>query len=259
MTSAPAIAKPATRSTDVATIAALGHAEAMDLAHTEFARMIELLRRLRVDEWQQPTVCTLWKVQEMVAHVVGMADAQASLRQFVHDFRSAGRRSGGAMIDALNATQVRDRAELTAEQLVDRLAHVAPKAVRARRRTPALMRKALRFKQDPPFETERWAYGFLVDTIFTRDPWMHRLDISRATGRDMVLTREHDGRIIAGVVAEWAHRHRQPFTLRLTGVAGGEWHAAVGGASIELDALEFCWTLSGRAPGGGLLATPVPF
>src|ERR1700682_3812491 len=127
MTVAPAIAKPETRSTDVASIPELGHAEAIDLAHTEFARMIELLRRLRVDEWQQPTVCTLWKVQEMVAHVVGMADAQASLRQFAHDFRSAGRRSGGAMIDALNATQVRDRAELKAEQLVDRLRHVAPK------------------------------------------------------------------------------------------------------------------------------------
>jgi uncharacterized protein (TIGR03083 family) len=248
-----------TRSTDVAAIPKLGHGEAMGLAQTEFARMVELLRELAAEEWQQPTACTLWNVQAMVAHVVGMAEAQASFRQFVHDFRAAGKRSGGAMIDALNATQVRDRAELTPGQLVDHLAGVTARAVRARRRTPALMRKALHFRQDPPFETERWPYGFLVDTIFTRDTWMHRLDISRATGREMVVTPAHDGRLVAGVVSEWAHRHRRPFTLKLTGPAGGEWHAAERGEQIELDALEFCWTVAGRAPGNGLLATPVPF
>ena len=38
--------------------------------------------------------------------------------------------------------------------------------------------------------------------ILTRDTWMHRVDISRATGRDLVLTAEHDGRIVADVVDE---------------------------------------------------------
>jgi uncharacterized protein (TIGR03083 family) len=261
MTAAMPMAAPmaTTGLTDVASVPELGHVEAMGLASTEFGRMVELLRRLRAEDWQQPTVCTLWNVREMVAHVVGMAEAQASFRQFVHDFRAAGKRSSGAMIDALNAAQVRDRAELTPAQLVDRLAGVAPRAVRARRRTPALMRNAMRFKQDPPFAAERWQYGFLVDTIFTRDTWMHRLDISRAIGREMLVTPEHDGRLVAGVVAEWARRHRRPFTLRLTGPAGGEWRAAGGGEQLELDALEFCWTVSGRAAGAGLLATPVPF
>jgi hypothetical protein len=174
-------------------------------------------------------------------------------------FRAARKRSGGAMIDALNATQVRDRAWLAPQQLVENLAAVAPRAVRARRRTPALMRNAMRFKQDPPFETERWAYGFLVDTIFTRDTWMHRLDISRATGRGMMVTPEHDGRLVAGVVSEWGQRHGRPFSLTLTGPAGGEWHTADGCEQIELDALEYCWTVAGRARGQGLLATPVPF
>jgi uncharacterized protein (TIGR03083 family) len=261
MTAAPPIALPTatTQPTDVAAIPKLGHVEAMGLAETEFRAMVELLRRLQADDWQQQTVCALWNVQQMVAHVVGMAEAQASLRQFVHDFRAAGKRSGGAMIDALNATQVRDRAELTPAQLVDRLASAAPRAVRGRRRTPALMRNALRFKQDPPFDAERWPYGFLVDTIFTRDTWMHRLDIARATGLEMVVTPEHDGRIVAGVVAEWARRHVRPFTLTLTGPAGGAWHSTEAGEHIELDALEYCWTVAGRALGAGLLATPVPF
>ena len=35
---------------------------------------------------------------------------------------------------------------------------------------------------------ERWAMGYLVDVILTRDTWMHRVDVSRATGRALVLT-----------------------------------------------------------------------
>ena len=145
-----------TPSADVTAIPALGHTEAMGLAGTEFDRMVELLRTLRADEWTTETVCNLWNVRSMVAHVVGMADAQASFRQFVHDFGAARKRSGGAMIDALNASQVGDRVDMSPAELVERLASVAPKAVRSRRRTPAVMRTLVRFKQDPPFETERW-------------------------------------------------------------------------------------------------------
>jgi uncharacterized protein (TIGR03083 family) len=248
-----------TSAAEVTTIPALGHDEAMRLAATEFTRMVDLLRSLRAEEWSLETACTLWPVRAMVAHVVGMAEAQASFRQFAHDFGVARKRKSGAMIDALNAGQVRDRAEVTPEELVDRLAGVASKAVRARRRTPAVMRKLVRFQQDPPFEAERWPYGFLVDTIFTRDTWMHRLDISRATGRAMVVTQEHDGRIVAGVAAEWSHRHGQRFALTLAGPAGGRWRAGDGSEAIEMDALDFCWTLAGRLQGVGLLATPVPF
>ena len=255
-----AISTPAdATSVDVLAIPGIGHDEAMSLAATEFARIIDLLEQLTGDDWQQPTVCAPWTVHELVAHVVGMAEAQASFRQFLHDFRSARKRAGGAMIDAMNATQVRERSGMTSAQLVERLIATAPRAVRSRKRTPALMRTMKLMKQDPPFDTERWTYGFLLDIIFTRDPWVHRIDISRATGREVATTHGHDGRIVAAVVAEWARRHGQPFHLTLTGEAGGRWHSGSGGEQIELDTLDFCWTLSRRAEGQGLLATPVPF
>ena len=88
---------------------------------------------------------------------------------------------------------------------------------------------------------------------------MHRVDIARATGREIVLTPEHDGRIIADVVAEWARRHGQPFTLTLTGPAGGAFVAGDGGDPITIDAVEFCRILAGRADGAGLLTQEVPF
>lgn len=45
---------------------------------------------------------------------------------------------------------------------------------------------------------------------------MHRLDIAVATGTEPRLTAEHDGVIVADVVAEWADRHGKDFELTLT-------------------------------------------
>ena len=245
--------------TQVAAVPPIEHREAMDLAAAEFTQTLAMLRNLSADGWRQRTVCELWDVRAMVGHMLGMAEAQASMRQFIHDFRMATKRKGGAMIDEMTATQVRERGQLSIAEVIERFAAVAPRAVRARRRVPSPMRSLVRLKQDPPFDNERWRYGFLVDIIFTRDPWIHRLDISRATERDMVLTAKHDGRIVANVVADWARRHGKPFTLTLTGPAGGSWRSGTGGEVLELDALEFCWILAGRGHGTGLLTTRVPF
>ncbi|MDQ6724619.1 MAG: hypothetical protein M3066_00345, partial [Actinomycetota bacterium] len=45
-------------------------------------------------------------------------------------------------------------------------------------------------------------------------------------GRELVLTADHDARIVADVVAEWSTRHGRPFFLTLTGPAGGEFVTA---------------------------------
>ena len=108
-------------------------------------------------------------------------------------------------------------------------------------------------------QRERWTFGFLFDVVLTRDTWMHRADISRAVGRALELTPEHDGVLVADVVAEWAGRHGRPYRLRLTGPAGGEWAAGEGGEELELDAVDFCRLLSGRGQGAGLLGQQVPF
>lgn len=101
--------------------------------------------------------------------------------------------------------------------------------------------------------------GYLLDVILTRDTWMHRVDIARATGRPLELTPEHDGRIVADVVAEWARRHGRPFTLHVEGPAGGTFTNGVDGEEITIDAIEFCRILSRRATGAGLLTQEVPF
>jgi uncharacterized protein (TIGR03083 family) len=156
--------------------------------------------------------------------------------------------------------QVDERAEMTPEQIVARFAARAPKAARGRRRAPGFIRRRqVPALQDVGGAKEAWTFGYLIDVILTRDPWMHRVDIVRATGARHVLTPEHDGVLVADVVAEWAARHGQPYTLRLTGPTGGEWNSGTGGPVIAMDAVEFCRAVSGRGPADGLLSTAVPF
>ena len=87
---------------------------------------------------------------------------------------------------------------------------------------------------------------------------MHRVDVARAIGQPLVLTAEHDGRIVADIVAEWAGVHEDPFTLDLRGPAGGRYAARGGSTPITLDAVEFVRILSGRGHGAGVLEHKLP-
>ena len=74
-----------------------------------------------------------------------------------------------------------------------------------------------------------------------------------------MLSAGHDGRILGDVAADWARRHGQPFTLTLTGPAGGSFRVGESGPQLDLDAVDFARILSGRGRAPGLLATAVPF
>jgi uncharacterized protein (TIGR03083 family) len=229
------------------------------LAATEYSRFATMLTSLEAQDWGRPTECPGWDVRAMAAHALGMAEMAASIREGRRQQKEAAKR-GGVFIDALTAVQVRERADMSAHQLTERFQLVWPRAARARRRTPALIRRRKMPVQQPVGgRLETWSLGYLIDTILTRDPWMHRIDISRATGRSITLSPDHDQIIVGDVVTEWASRHQAPCHLTLTGPAGGSWTFGDGGPHIELDAIEFCRTVSGRVPGDGLLANEVPF
>jgi uncharacterized protein (TIGR03083 family) len=247
-----------TTATRVRDIEPLSRSDAMKLAADELDRFLDVLRSLAPADWQRPTECEPWDVRAMATHVLGATESHSSIRETIHQTRAYRKANSGPMIDAMTALQIRDRADLSPDDIVARFERAAPRSVRSRRRMPAPLRR-MRMKVDPPFDAERWRLGYLMDVIYNRDCWTHRVDISRAIGRDPVLTQEHDGRIVADVVSEWARRHGRPFTLTLAGPAGGSYVAGDGGEQMELDAVEFCRILSGRAQGTGLLTTEVPF
>jgi uncharacterized protein (TIGR03083 family) len=236
------------------------HRDWMTAAEEEYRRLGALLAELADDEWRRPTDCAGWDVHDVVAHLVGAAESTASVRETRRQQKLGRRlRPGKPDVDGMNAVQVSERRDVDPDRLRRDLADAGARGVRSRRRLPALLR-AMPVPFGPPLGTR--PLGYLMGRIYTRDAWLHRVDIARATGRTLLLTPDHDGRIVADVVAEWAHDHGQPYRLTLTGPAGGTWSRGEDGEdgeAIALDAIEFCRTLSGRAPGEGLLASPVPF
>lgn len=247
--------------THVETIPPINRGEVEGLARTEYGRIADQLRSLAPDDWTKPTECALWDVRAMAGHSTGMLSTFTGYRTLMRAMRTAtksAKKAGGPMVDALTARQVADHAPLSAAELIAKVDDVGPRAARWRATRPALFRK-MPMKEEVGGQQETWRMGYLLDTILTRDPWMHRVDIARAAGREIELTPGHDGRLIADVVAEWARRHGKPFSLTLTGPAGNEYTSGENGEHITIDAVEFCRILSGRAIGTGLLDQKVPF
>ena len=248
------------RSTAAEAIPAIRHDEAMRLAAVECERLLAVADRLQEEEWLRQTDCPDWNVKEILAHVLGMLELQSDGDERMRQFKIAtvaAEQTGSLRIDAMTALQVREHAALSSQDLRRALHDTVPRALTGRTGTTADQRAAL-YSSGLPGE-DAWTFGYLFDVILTRDPWIHRVDICRAIEREMELSADHDGRIVADVVAEWARRHGQPFTLILDGPAGGRFSVGIGGPDLELDAVAFCRILSGRAPGSGLLATSVPF
>lgn len=240
----------------------LDHRTAMRLAATEYERVTTLFERLTPEQWSAPTDCPGWDVRAMAGHMLGMAQMVASVPELVRQQLASGKRrkrEGGLTVDALTALQVDKNAALSTAELVEAMRRTGPRAARTRRRTPALLRnRVIPEEQDVAGQKEPWTFGFLFDVILTRDPFMHRIDIAQATGLELELTAEHEGRIVDDVVREWAARHGQPYALELSGPAGGRWSRGEA-TTITTDALEFCRALSGRVRGEGLMGVQVPF
>jgi uncharacterized protein (TIGR03083 family) len=240
---------------------------AMRLAQTEYQRITDAVDALQSEDWARPTDCPAWDVRLLVAHIAGMTNLFSTPVEVARQMRAAKARQqpGQAEVDALTAVQVEERRHYGPEELRAELHRVGPRGAKGRRRVPGFLRR----RRLPGAEVvngapETWSVGYLTDVILTRDPWMHRLDLARATGREPVLTVDHDGVIVADIVAEWARRHGQPYRLELTGPAGASWSSGASAEEIVMDAADFCRVISGRpGPDGGqtweLLATQVPF
>jgi uncharacterized protein (TIGR03083 family) len=232
----------------------IGRREAPDIARREDERFSLLVRSLASEDWLAPTACEGWDVRSMALHVLGAAEAH-DVRELVHQMR-AGRRaaSGRSLVDGVNDVQIADRRHLTIPEVLTRLEVAVPEFERFRRRLP----RPVRWIRVPAPGVGSVSMGALMDVIYTRDSWLHRVDIHQAIGREQRFD-GHDARIVSDVVAEWARRHEEPYRLVLTGPAGGTYGRGDGGERIEIDAVEFCRVLSGRSHGDGLLTTPVLF
>ena len=241
-------------------IAPISHREGMELAETEYGRYTDVLDQLRPDDWLKQTVNADWNVKQLTAHVLGFAESNASFRVFAKAMRAGKKRAADKgydhFIHGTNEVQVEEREHLTTDELVARWKTTWPKALKGRRRFPPFLRGV---KLDfGPVIGKKPMGSYLMDVVFTRDTWMHRIDTCRAAGLDPVLTPEHDGRLIEDMVAEWTRLYGLSLTLRLEGPAGGTFTSGDGTDELTIDAVEWIWILSGRGTGTGLLEKELP-
>jgi uncharacterized protein (TIGR03083 family) len=222
--------------------------EAQRLMTTALSRFLTLVESLHAEDWSKPTACTAWNVRDMLAHQAGGYASGTSYKEMIRQYTSRPQ-PGQLPEDAVNDLQLAERAGRTPAELIAELRQVGPLAI------------------------QNWAYGFgliklaaiphpiaeklpirhLMWVIHSRDTWMHRLDICRATNRPFEQTRDHDARIVELVVLDSAKKlnkklNGHAITLVLTGSAGGAWQIGKGNpvAEMEMDVLDFNIFVSGR-------------
>jgi uncharacterized protein (TIGR03083 family) len=246
---------------DISSIARITHDEAMAITAVENQRFMNQLRSLTPAQWSTPTECDLWDVRAMAAHLVGSAASQISPIEMFRQVRK-GRPivrdeiPGGFWWDGMNEVQVRERADLSTDELIAEWEDLSGRALKARRRMPRPL-SALRLL-NLPAPVGRQPLRYLFDMGFTRDVWAHRIDIAHATGLELELTTEHDGRILEDVVAEWASYFDEPFTLEVEGPAGSTFTRGDGGEPVRISVIDLVRTLAERIEGDGVLRHTLP-
>lgn len=236
----------------VADIPKLSHAEAKELAQTEYERLVSLLQMLEGDDWQQPTYCSAWNVREMVAHLAGAVTGWSSFAQFRRQsMQNPYLKEFDEPIDGVNKLQVVERADKAPAELVAEFRENGPKAIENRQKLPWPLRKAVQLPFPP---LGRRSLEYLADTIYARDQWMHRYDICAATGKKMAVSGVHDGRIVALVLRDIAEKLKKQLAarhivLRLTGAHSSECQfgdKATVDCEIAIDFFDFNLLASGR-------------
>ena len=217
----------------------------------ELRATLSTFRELSDEDWRRPTVCTGWTVRDMLAHTVGQYEELPRPWVAVRRIRQAARTHPHlGRLDGHNEIQIEDRKAVPGRELIGALAHFAPQGLIAVRRTPAAVRRRIR---------PSWLYpeakalpedsmDYLGNVIVARDTWMHRVDLSDATGAELVLD-GHDREIVDQVVLDLALSWTGPSVeIDLHGPAGGRRLLGSGtpAATLHADAVDFARHLSGR-------------
>lgn len=223
----------------------LSSREAVVLTEEQDRALIDMLRTLSPEAWEATTDCAPWKVRDIAAHVLGWAEALTSFKEAGHQVIASRRRvkEMGNAVDAQNQVQVDERAHLSPDELLERLEDALPRFSRFCHRAGRVGRVLPLYDGTILGLTN---FNYLLNTIFTRDHFMHRIDISRATGAELVVG-PSEARLIEDVVCDWERRRKVRALVTLTGPAGGAYRLGRSPeAAVEGDAIVFARVLGGR-------------
>ena len=235
---------PADTRVELLAVPPISHAEAMVIAREQNDALLRDLRALERTDWERPTDCTGWSVRDIVAHLLGWAEALTDVREATRQTVRAARRrkSFPSLVDAQNEVQVEARRWLSTDELLHRLERALPRFLKVRNGAGRALRR-VPYLTGPTGWTD---LGFIADHIFTRDVFMHRIDIARAVGGELAVDSD-DRRVIEDCLREWALTSRADATLELSGAAESTYVAGDGTAAvIKGDAIDLCRLFAGR-------------
>ena len=232
------------RTVRVEQLSGLSGDEAQRIGAFQNERMLSLLRTLDVGEWDAQTDCDRWAVRDIVAHLIGWAECFGSFKEFRHQFGASikRRKELGNPVNAQNEQQVEDRRHLSVDELLERYEAATARFLNFRMKVGKYAHYVPYY--DPSI-IKFSNLGYISRVIFTRDTFMHRIDICRATGRPPIMARD-DAILMSDVVRDWARRHDVDATIDL-GVVGTFLAGRSGRATISGDAAEFSRVMTGRA------------
>lgn len=246
-------------------VPALTHAEAMVLCEEEHRRFQAVIESLTGDEWHKPTACSLWTVKDIVAHQAAHVVSFTSLGNFMGQLNPLAMRPyfrrGMSALDAWNQSQVDVRAGHSPSALIAEIRDATPQSLKSRAGLPALLRGLT--LPAPGLDQPR-SLGYMFDLIYTRDMWMHRIDICLATDRPVTLDAAHDRRTVALIVRDLALKSRRGLNgraaiLDLTGAGGGRYTIGANTApeaTVTMDPVSFANLTSGREKAGNVVRQP---
>src|SRR5215469_12761818 len=112
------------------------------VATAELEACLALLHDLDDSDWAAPTDCAGWTVHDLTAHLTGQYQGLAKPGVYLRRHRRAHRRYPNlSRLDADNRQQIDDLGGHTGPELAAMMATIGPKAIRARRRVPGLLRR----------------------------------------------------------------------------------------------------------------------
>ncbi len=222
----------------------VSHREAMVLAEAQNRSLLIQLRSLAPEDWDRPSDCAGWSVKDVAAHLLGWAEAMTSPGEAVRQLRGAypRRKGAGGVTNAQNEVQVETRRDMSPDELISSLERSLPRFVKVRR-VAGVVGKPL-----PLYNVLLgWTnVGFVADAIYTRDVFMHRIDIAHGLGRELDVDGS-DERIVLDCLREWGTASKANARLELTGPAGGTFVAGDGSAAIiRGSAIDLCRLFAGR-------------
>lgn len=234
------------------TIAAPSRAASRAIAERELGLFLALLESIEPGEWSLPTACSLWDVRDVTAHEAGHVSPGFGIRRLlaqqsplrVRKYRSRGLYGN----DAANQCDVDERRHLEPAAIIQEIREGTPRAIAARQR----MGPVSRLLRVPVPDYGMMTFDYLLHVIFPRDMWIHRLDISDATGRTLDVSAEHDRLLLHHAIGDMDRnvRKRLPgraVLLMVDGPAGGQWRLGEGDeVTVRIDLAALLRRMSGR-------------